>query len=167
MRFGERLKQARKESGITQQQLSNKLNLSRQTISSWETGNSYPDIESLIQLSNYFDISLDVLIKDDTNVSDALSRNDISKRLRLFIILLTVVNLMFFVVRIINSVGSLHVSDEMIISAFVIFNSAVLIMASIFQMNLMKMNFKWLSNKNLGIAILVFVILNCKINPNT
>lgn len=76
MRFGKRLKQARIKNHLTQKQVADQLNLSRQTISSWETENSYPDIDSLIKLSNFYQISLDVLLKEDVGMKEYLKKQE-------------------------------------------------------------------------------------------
>ncbi|MGF2385029.1 helix-turn-helix domain-containing protein [Lentilactobacillus otakiensis] len=76
MRFGDRLKQERTKNGLTQKQVADQMNLSRQTISSWETENSYPDIDSLIQLSNFYEISLDVLLKEDVGMKEYLKKQE-------------------------------------------------------------------------------------------
>jgi len=55
----------RKLNGLTQDDLANKIHVSRQTISHWETGKNYPDIQSLLLLCDVYDISLDDLIHDD------------------------------------------------------------------------------------------------------
>lgn len=65
MEIGSRIKQLRSEKGISQEQLAEKVYVTRQTISSWENGKSYPDIHSLLLLGNVFEISLDNLIKGD------------------------------------------------------------------------------------------------------
>lgn len=62
MKFGERLKNARLDMYLTQENVANELFITRQTISSWENEKTYPDISSLIKLSNYYHISLDVLL---------------------------------------------------------------------------------------------------------
>lgn len=72
MALGESIKEKRKQQGITQQELADRLYVSRQTISSWETGKSFPDIATLISLSNYFDLSLDTLIKGDVQFMTAI-----------------------------------------------------------------------------------------------
>lgn len=54
LRFGERLKQARLAKQLTQKAVAEQLHVSRQTISSWETENSYPDIDSLLRLSDFY-----------------------------------------------------------------------------------------------------------------
>lgn len=76
MRFGARLKTERIELGLTQKQVADTMNVSRQTISSWETENSYPDIDSLIQLSDLFHISLDVLLKEDVGMKEYLKKKE-------------------------------------------------------------------------------------------
>lgn len=50
---------------MTQEELAEKMYVSRQTISSWENDKSYPDIHSLLMLGNLFDVSLDILVKGD------------------------------------------------------------------------------------------------------
>ena len=62
MEFEKKLFELRKQKGISQEELADKLNISRQTLSKWELGNSTPDMEKLILLSDYFDISLDELV---------------------------------------------------------------------------------------------------------
>ena len=64
MKFNEKLIELRKAKGLSQEELGNELGVSRQTISKWELGQSYPDFQKLVLLSDFFDISLDKLIKD-------------------------------------------------------------------------------------------------------
>lgn len=59
MEIGKKLKNARVQSGMTQENVAEKINVSRQTISNWENEKSYPDIISVIELSNLYSISLD------------------------------------------------------------------------------------------------------------
>lgn len=98
MKFGNRLKQARQKQQVTQQRVADDLNVSRQTISSWETENSYPDIESLIQLSNYYQISLDTLLKEDTGMTEYLKKQEVLKSIKPVTLLLTVIDIMFIAV---------------------------------------------------------------------
>lgn len=66
MDVGTRLKELRKEKGMTQKELSEKIHLSRQTISKWETNNSLPDIQTLILLAEIFETTvLDILNEDE------------------------------------------------------------------------------------------------------
>ena len=63
MEIGKKLKEARLNRDLTQEVIAEKLNVSRQTISNWENEKSYPDIISVIELSNLYSISLDDLLK--------------------------------------------------------------------------------------------------------
>ena len=60
MLFKEKLKKLRKEQNLTQEQLAEKLNVSRQAITKWETSDGTPDIENLKQISNFFNISINI-----------------------------------------------------------------------------------------------------------
>lgn len=62
MNFNNRLYQLRKQKGFSQEELANRLNVSRQTISKWEVGDSTPDMEKLIAISDLFNVSLDNLV---------------------------------------------------------------------------------------------------------
>lgn len=62
--LSEKLYQLRKNSGLSQEQLAEQLNVSRQAISKWESGSAVPESEKLIAISNYFDVSVDYLLKD-------------------------------------------------------------------------------------------------------
>lgn len=63
MTIGEKIKELRKQNNFTQEDLANKLNISRQTISKWETNLSLPDIDNIIMLCNLFNISSDELLQ--------------------------------------------------------------------------------------------------------
>ena len=65
MDIGSKIKKYREEQNISQEELALKIFASRQIISNWETNKSYPDIKSLIMLSNIFNVSLDNFIKKD------------------------------------------------------------------------------------------------------
>lgn len=68
MEIGKKLKSARVQSGMTQENVAERINVSRQTISNWENEKSYPDIISVIELSNLYSISLDVLLKGELSL---------------------------------------------------------------------------------------------------
>ena len=63
--LSEKLYKLRKNSGLSQEQLAEQLNVSRQAISKWESGTAVPESEKLITISNYFGVSVDYLLKDD------------------------------------------------------------------------------------------------------
>lgn len=65
MEIGSKLKNARNEKGLTQEQAAELLGVSRQTISHWENNKSYPDIICVIKMSDLYSVSLDHLLKED------------------------------------------------------------------------------------------------------
>ena len=67
LNFAENLKHLRKEKGITQEKLSEVLGVSSQSVSRWESGICYPDIEMLPGIANYFDVTVDALLSNDTH----------------------------------------------------------------------------------------------------
>ena len=75
MEIGKKLKDARMRSGFTQESVAEKVNVSRQTISNWENEKSYPDIISVIELSNLYSISLDELLKGDEKMMEHLEES--------------------------------------------------------------------------------------------
>lgn len=75
MALSEKLYSLRKKSGLSQEQLAERLNVSRQAISKWEAGQSVPESDKLIAISNYFNVSLDYLMKEDDE-QDNLSKKE-------------------------------------------------------------------------------------------
>jgi len=65
MELSSQMKKYRTEAGLSQDALAEKIFVSRQTISNWETGKNYPDINSLLRMSEVFGISVDALLKGD------------------------------------------------------------------------------------------------------
>jgi transcriptional regulator with XRE-family HTH domain len=63
-----KLKELRTEAGLTQEQVAEKLGVTRSAIARWESGKGIPDISNLILISDYFNISLDEMIKGDDAV---------------------------------------------------------------------------------------------------
>ena len=72
MEIGKKLKEARMKLNLTQEQVAEKLFVSRQTISNWENEKSYPDIISIIKLSDLYSVSLDELLKGDSKMIEHL-----------------------------------------------------------------------------------------------
>lgn len=64
MKFGDKLIALRKKKGLSQEELAEKLGVSRQSVSKWESNNTYPETEKIIQICNLFDCSMDDLIND-------------------------------------------------------------------------------------------------------
>lgn len=92
MEIGSKLKKARLEKKLTQENVANLLNLSRSTISSWEVGRSYPDLDNLVAISDLYDVSLDILLREDAKMVKQLSLDTKQKkRFKLIISLLLIV----------------------------------------------------------------------------
>ena len=65
MEIGKRLQRSRMDAGLTQEQAAEALDVTRQTVSNWETGKTYPDIKNIVDISNLYHISLDCLLKEE------------------------------------------------------------------------------------------------------
>ena len=67
MDFGDRIKKLRAEKGLTQEQFSQKLNISRQAVSNWENNRNLPDIEMLYEIAKLFNVSVDYLTQEHSD----------------------------------------------------------------------------------------------------
>lgn len=91
MNLGKRILEIRKENKLSQEEFSEIFNVTRQTVSSWENSKSYPDIETIIKISDRFNISLDILLKESKDMIvniDKKVKN--SKKLKLIILVLII-----------------------------------------------------------------------------
>ena len=80
MELGKQIKMYRLENKLSQEELADRIYVSRQTISNWENDKSYPDINSLVLLSEVFKVSLDKLIKGDIDVmKDVIKKEEVDK----------------------------------------------------------------------------------------
>lgn len=77
MQLGQMIAKIRKEQGMTQETFAKKFDVTRQTVSNWENEKSYPDLHTLIKISDEFNLSLDVLLKGDTTMV-----KDIDKKIK-------------------------------------------------------------------------------------
>ena len=76
MKFGDKLIILRKKNGLSQEELAEKLGVSRQSVSKWESNNTYPETDKIVQICNLFDCSMDDLINDKvTDVEGSLRKN--------------------------------------------------------------------------------------------
>lgn len=105
MKIGQAIKERRQALNYTQEQLAEKAQVSRSTISNWETNRNYPDIQMIVDLSNILAISLDALLKGDETVVTHIA-NDTKQRkkqnlkikiLSSFILILALALLFFYV----------------------------------------------------------------------
>ncbi|OTP33987.1 hypothetical protein A5798_000719, partial [Enterococcus sp. 6C8_DIV0013] len=81
MNIAETIKVNRKQKKLTQDELAEKIHVSRQTISSWENSKSLPDVTSLVLLSDVYQISLDELIKGDISMIKKLEVKESKEKL--------------------------------------------------------------------------------------
>lgn len=80
MQLGKHIKQLRHEKSLSQEKLAEMVYVSRQTISNWECDKSYPDINSLVLLSQVLDVTIDQLIKEDIEMmEEQINQDDIRK----------------------------------------------------------------------------------------
>lgn len=101
MEIGKKLKDARMKFNLTQEQIAEELFVSRQTISNWENGKSYPDIISVIKLSDLYSISLDELLKGDQDMVKHLGESTDVVRSSKKLIGAVITNITLFLVMIV------------------------------------------------------------------
>ena len=99
MDISNQIKTRREAMGLSQEQLAEKLYVSRQTISNWERDKTYPDVQSLLMLSVLFDTSIDTLVKGDVTVMEEAVERDRkclgTRMLRLAVLMLALLVLFF------------------------------------------------------------------------
>lgn len=99
MDISNQIKTRREAMGLSQEQLAEKLYVSRQTISNWERDKTYPDVQSLLMLSVLFDTSIDTLVKGDVTVMEEAVERDRkysgTRMLRLAVLMLALLVLSF------------------------------------------------------------------------
>jgi transcriptional regulator with XRE-family HTH domain len=98
MELGKQIKKYRQENELSQEELANRIYVSRQTISNWENDKNYPDVNSLLLLSEVFQISLDELIKGDIDrMKEIINKEEVSKfnhysKIYTFILIIVIVS---------------------------------------------------------------------------
>ena len=107
MKIGVKLKEARLQAGLTQENVAEEIQVTRQTISNWETEKSFPDIVSVIKLSTLYNISLYKLLKGDEEMIEHLekSTNIVKSNQKLIIVI---------------------IANVMMIIAFILFNGLII-----------------------------------------
>lgn len=81
MTLGEKIQLLRKEKNLSQEELAAKLEVSRQAISKWELGDSVPDIDKIITISDFFAVTTDYLLKESTERNIVLKEDNVATRI--------------------------------------------------------------------------------------
>jgi transcriptional regulator with XRE-family HTH domain len=164
--LGEILKEQRKERGLTQQAVSDELHISRQTLSNWENEKNYPDIPMLIQLSDYYSLSLDYMLKGDPKYMDRIQKSiDNDKQISILKIHTIGVILISVLLGIIQQdifTGLFAFAGTMfmlIIAKFLLYKSKLIQAATIFASAVIIGTFAFLSFKIIITAIILLVII--------
>ena len=114
MELGGQIKRHRTRLGLSQEELAEKIFVTRQSVSNWETGKTYPDLQSLLRLSDLFGLSLDELIKGDIEtMKEEINRLEIQKMNRwggiLALLMLTLMLLPAPLLKLLDTAGFLLV----------------------------------------------------------
>ena len=116
MKFNEKLVKLRKEAGLSQEELGNKLNVARQTVSKWELGETTPEMDKLVKMSEIFNTTLDELIKEE-NVNEKINNTnsqklaglviEILKGIGIFLIALLIISILLIITGLLtfNKIG--------------------------------------------------------------
>ena len=111
MEFNQRLKYLRKKEKLTQEELAEKLNVSRQAVTKWESGQALPDISNLKEIANLFQITIDELL--DTNVQKEKSCKKPKNIIRIVLILVVFISVILIVCKINNYKTKLNNTNNM------------------------------------------------------
>lgn len=116
MDIGKKIQENRLKKGWTQEHLGTLLNVSRTTISSWEVGRNYPDINTIIKLSHIFNLSLDQLLLEDTNMIKSINYGvQEKKKFKFILFVLTIIlftTILFLYKNRSNSTEIYYVTEE-------------------------------------------------------
>ena len=114
MELGGQIKRYRTRLGLSQEELADRIFVTRQSVSNWENGRTYPDLQSLLRLSDLFDLSLDELIKGDIEtMKEEINKLEIQKMNRwggiLALLMLTLMLLPAPLLKLLDTAGFLLV----------------------------------------------------------
>ena len=102
MKFGDKLILLRKKKGLSQEELAEKLGVSRQSVSKWESNNTYPETDKIVQICNIFECSMDDLINDkvtDVETTYRKNKNNLNNVIDSFLEFITKTINMFIIKR--------------------------------------------------------------------
>lgn len=162
--FGERLKQARETKGMTQQSLADKLFVTRQTVSRWECGERYPDVDTIKKISSILEVSADILFADEDKkqvvekspVIERSWKNNVLLSMYAAIMVIFLIQAITYICGFIRSgAGSLE---------FDTWYTVFMLVKDIFEIILFALGFCWavfenLIPKRIGIIVLGYFVL--------
>jgi len=120
MELGKNIIKIRKQNNLTQDDFAEKYFVTRQTVSNWENSKSYPDLETLIKISDDFNISLDILLKEDNEmIKDISKKQNDYKYIKIFVAILNIIGiacLIYFAIPFIKHDTNIVNSNAMLAS---------------------------------------------------
>lgn len=153
MELSDRIKEERNKLNLSQDALASELHVSRQAISKWETGQSYPDLEKLIQLSDIFGITLDELVKGDKKLEKKLISDGGNHARRLSIS----GSALILIGVLIGFQGGSKFPVSFVNKDFMVYLTSALILITL-GISLMKYISKWILIGSLYLSLIVTVI---------
>lgn len=168
MDIGGKIKKSRTDAKITQEQAAQALGISRQTISNWENERSYPDIVSVLKMSDLYSVSLDYLLKGEGPMKDYLdyieeSTNTVKSKTRLSKLLLV---LSYLVIWAFNIMASWRFSAGSITEAqvggaqWIMLPAATIVLSLLIGKNNYWGKYKWLAPIGFGLMFMLSVYVS-------
>ena len=165
MDIGGKIKKSRTDAKITQEQAAQALGISRQTISNWENERSYPDIVSVLKMSDLYSVSLDYLLKGEDPMKDFLdyieeSTNTVKSKTRLSKLLVV---LSYLVIWAFNIMASWRFSAGSITEAqaggaqWIMLPAATIVLSLLIGKNNYWGKYKWLAPIGFGLMFMLSV----------
>ena len=146
MSLGENLQFLRKRNDITQEQLAEKLNVSRQSVSKWESDAAYPEMDKLLQLSEMFNCSLDDIVRKDISKLYVEDKSNYNEHMNLFSKMIALgVGLILFGLSITSFLAGINVNEDLagiVFFIFVIVAVAIFIVMGLQHSDFEKKNIK-------------------------
>lgn len=105
MKFEEKLIELRKQKFLSQEELASALNVTRQTISKWELGQSKPDMDKLLEMSKFFEVGIEVLANDELDLKKSKEKKNKPKKERKYMLYILIVILIAAVATLVIRLG--------------------------------------------------------------
>jgi len=143
MNLGQTLKNERNKKQLTQEQLAEKIFVSTKTISNWETGKTTPDIDSLIRLANLFNLSLDNILLEGSDIVENIKKQSEIKTTRIYLIFSSITNLIFLFIVITQPIFGDIPFPFLIALVAATFSNLFVVMYFSYKLNSLQNTKKW------------------------